>query len=171
MKIQINKINGTISENINNLTKPTGSDKLLNIFKDEGKITVSVSDEVKNELGIDSNIWKTYKKSSFPMSHYAEPYTETKILTIGKNSQFQNLTDAKNYAAALIELYTEKILIIKLIDKKFTNKIYYIISDTFSDSDFLNIPAVQTADAIAGASFITNEDKKELIIEQDGEAI
>jgi len=167
MNIKINNTTATLAEFKNNIPKPSDGTQQLNILSAEAQVIITVSDKMKTEMGLDNNILKSEPRRYYPMGFGHQNMTETKEVYICKNSSMVSIEDAKNYCAALISLVTNKILIVKLIDKKFENKIYYIISENFNDSDYLAIPAVITADSAAGMSFVTAEDKKALGIEFD----
>jgi len=135
----------------------TSETPLLHTFlPTDNKVIISVSNEKKLELGLTSNIIREEKLSGFPFGWSHQYLVNYVDMFIGSTSVFQTLTDAVNFAAATIELNsTDKITIVKLEDRKFTNKIYYVISTSFSNSDFLSIPNIITGDAAAGSIVAT----------------
>ena len=150
----------------------TNDTPILHAFlKDANKVVVSVSNEKKAELGLSSNVLRVENMDTYPLGFSHSHLTETKVLIVGKNSTFSSFEDAKNYAAAMIASDTSgKILIIRLDDRKFTNKIWYVISDTFSNSKFLEVPAVIIGDAALGDTVASNL-SVDLKIQSDGKML
>jgi hypothetical protein len=158
MKNNIKKITGSLDDFKATLTKPIGKTKDINVLSDDGLIVTTMSDDLKAELGYTSNVLKVEKRSHYPLGSGQQDLVEEMELIIGKNSQLPSLQAAIDYCAALIDLYTVKYLNIKLIDKKFTTKTYYVISSEFSDSNYLNISSVKIGDKNEGAQYLTDAD-------------
>ena len=104
-------------------------------------VVVTVSDAKATELGLANNVIEMGKLSDFPMGFDHQQLVETKDLMIGINSSIVKFEDAVNY---------NKIIIVKLKDTKFTNKTWYVISNDFSNSQYLNIDAVILGNARLG---------------------
>jgi len=142
-----------------------------NFFPADNKVLVTISDEKRIELGRSSNILRTEKLSSYPLGFTHQHMTQYKEIIVGKNSLFESLEDAKNYSAAVVEANsTEKITIAKLVDYKFTNRTWYIISTNFSGSDYLEIEHIETADAEKGMTLAEQMNNK-IVIKTDGVVI
>jgi len=139
---EINELAATVTDD---------SPKLYTFLPATDSFVVTVCDAKKAELGLASNVIEQGKLSAFPMGFDHQSLVETKEMYVGVNSPVASFEDAVNYASALIAANSEnKILIIKVIDSKFTNRTYYVISNDFSNSNYLNIDAVILGDARLG---------------------
>jgi len=163
-----------VSQSESNEYESTLSNENAHVYTflpDANKVIFSVSDVVKQELGADSNIISEEPLSNFPLGWNHQNLTQTVDMLVGKNSSFETFEDCVNYAAALVEANSsEKITIVRMTDKKFNNKIYYVISNNFSNSIYLNIPNVVTGDAEAGVQIATDSGSS-LELKTDGIAI
>jgi hypothetical protein len=158
------------SDDINALDATvTDDDPILYTFlKSTSSVVVTISNKKRDELGLASNVLRIEDMSSYPMGFSHQNLVETKELIVGLNSTIGSFDDCVNYASALVAANSEnKIVIIKLVDQKFTNKIYYVLSNDFSNSKYLNIDSVILGNSRLGEA-VAESIGADIVYETDG---